>query len=95
MKASKHFVEKGEELMKQADMAQESCDWWVKEVETSLQKLEEWESMPSPRKKEGEEILKHLEYLLSKSELEQRNLDEIENKVEKYLFYKEIINKKK
>ena len=42
MKASKHFVEKGEELMKQADMAQESCDWWVKEVEASLQKLEEW-----------------------------------------------------
>jgi hypothetical protein len=95
MKASKHFVEKGEELMKQADMAQESCDWWIKEVENSLQKLEEWENSSSPRKSEGEEILKHLEYLLSKSELEQRNLDEIESKVQKYLFYKEIINNKK
>ena len=94
MKASKHFVEKGEELMKQADMAQESCDWWINEVESHLKKLDEWEQSPSANRIEGEKILKDLEYLLSRSAVEKRNLDEVEDNVEKYLFYKKIIEGK-
>ena len=94
MKASKHFKEKGEGLMKHAAMAQESCDWWIKEVELSIQRLDEWEQSPSANKAEGEKILKDLEYLLSRSELEKRNLDKVEDKIEKYLFYKKIIEGK-
>lgn len=97
MKISKHFEEIESNLLKEADVVNESCQWWEQEIEKSLLDLEAFnkkETLSSGQKKKVSKIFKKIEYLLSRVEFEQANIDKIEEKIDNYLSLKEIILKR-
>jgi DNA repair ATPase RecN len=94
MKLSKHFLNKEEELKEEASVLEKSLDWWEKEVEQTLDKLDALENLESYSKENIEranEIFRHLEYLLSRTDFEYKNIENMEAKIKNFVKFRKVI----
>ncbi|MAF25635.1 hypothetical protein CL634_08715 [bacterium] len=96
MKLSKHFLDKEEEIKKEASVLEESLEWWEREVEQTLESLDALENLESYSKeniKKANEIFLHLEYLLSRTDFEYKNIENIESKIKNFVKFRKVIEK--
>ena len=94
MKLSKHFLNKEEELKKEASVLEESLEWWEREVEQTLDglnALENLESYSEENIKKADEIFRRLEYLLSRTDFEYKNIENMEAKIENFVKFRKVI----
>jgi hypothetical protein len=94
MKLSKHFLNKEEELKEEASVLEESLAWWEREVEETLNKLDVLESLEHYAEKDikqAKKIFDHLEYLLSRTDFEYKNILKMEKKIENFVHFRKVI----
>ena len=94
MKLSKHFLNKEEELKKEASVLEESLEWWEREVEQTLGELDALENLESHSKeniKKADKIFHHLEYLLSRTDFEYKNIENMEVKIKNFVKFRKVI----
>jgi len=94
MKLSKHFLNKEEELKKEASVLEESLEWWEREVEQTLEELDALENLEPHSKeniKKADKIFHHLQYLLSRTDFEYKNIENMEVKIENFVKFRKVI----
>lgn len=94
MKLSKHFLDKEKELKEEAAVLEKSLEWWEREVEETLNKLDVLENLKSYSEeeiKQANKVFDHLEYLLSRTDFECKNIEKIETKIKNFVSFRKVI----
>jgi hypothetical protein len=76
--------EEKETLIEEASSLQKSIDWWIRETSLACEAVDEIDILPNVSEEEIEVRYNRLKYLISKTDVEIKEVDKLENKYRKY-----------
>jgi len=77
--------EEKKKLIKEAESVQANIDWWTEEISSACDAVDEIDFLPDISEEEIEERYRRLKYLISKTELEIEEINNLEAKYKKYI----------
>ena len=94
MKMSRHLKKREKNLLQEYSLLNESIHWWETEINESLDQIDLLENKlhySFQDAKETKDIMNGLRVLLGRIEMERRNMDRLEDRVNGFLHQKKII----
>lgn len=83
---NKNSLDKAQDLLEKAKLSSESVAWWEKQITQIIQKLDLIEDSPDPKdQKKAFELIKELEVLLPRGQLEKNTINKLEKELWDFL----------